>query len=175
MLSMKPRSAFARLQRVYHPIQVILHWAVVALIVGQYATSGSIRRTHEAAAMGLEPTGSDLLLHTVHNRVGMLVTGLMILRLALRWWFGRKQGSPDLGLRTPKIAHAAHFAFYALIIAQGLTGFIATYFWWPISAIHVVLFKAILVLIAAHSFMAVWHHFVRRDDVLARMVPSLKR
>jgi cytochrome b561 len=73
----------------YHPVQVLLHWLVVALILEQYVTSGAIRRTHDALMMGQQPTSSDLLLHMIHNRGGILITGLVALRLALscpnRW------------------------------------------------------------------------------------------
>ena len=166
-------NSLAAVRGAYHPLQVLLHWLVVALIVEQYVTSGAIRRTHEALMMGQQPTNSDLLLHTIHNRGGILITGLMVLRFALRWWFGRGLHLPT---KSPaaRTAHAAHTALYLLIIAQGLTGFVASYLWWPISSVHVILFKAILILVGVHAFMAFWHHFVSRDDTLVRMVPGFK-
>jgi cytochrome b561 len=156
--------------RRYRRVQVALHWLVVALITEQYATSGAIKRTHAAVMAGQLPDPTDLVLHTIHNRIGLAITGLMALRLFLRWRLG-----PAWTARTPtaRVAAFAHAAFYGLIVAQGTTGFIAAYFWWPLSAAHAILFKAILALAAAHVLAALWHHFVWRDDTLAQMVPGL--
>lgn len=156
--------------RRYRPIQVALHWLVAVLVIEQYATSGAIKRTHAAMIAGQPPDPTDLLLHTIHNRAGMAITGLMALRLLLRWRTGPTWRAQTFAARA---AASAHAAFYGLIVAQGATGFIAAYFWWPISAAHVILFKALLALIAVHILAALWHHFARRDDTLTQMVPGL--
>ena len=54
------------------------------------------------------------------------------------------------------LARTAHWGFYVVLISQGITGAIATYFWWPISAVRVFLFKILLGLLG-------------RDDTLMRM------
>jgi cytochrome b561 len=46
---------------------------------------------------------------------------------------------------------------------------VATYFWWPISAVHVILFKVLLALVTIHVAAALWHAFVRKDAVTSRM------
>jgi hypothetical protein len=56
----------------YHWCQVALHWLVAALVATQYATGGSIGRTHSAVAHGGKAEPLDLLLHAIHNRVGLL-------------------------------------------------------------------------------------------------------
>lgn len=154
----------------YHPIQVALHWLVVAFVVVQYATSGAIVRTHEAAAAGGKPTSDDLFLHLVHNRTGLIIVALMVARLVARVWIGRRIDADDMPA-TSRAAAVGHAALYILLIAQGLTGAIASYLWWPISVVHVVLFKIILVVVAGHIAMSLWHQFVRRDGTLRRMVP----
>ena len=58
----------------------------------QYATSGSIARTHEVSIKGLAVDPVDHLLHTVHNRVGMMILVLMLSRLVLRF----RNGVPPL-------------------------------------------------------------------------------
>jgi cytochrome b561 len=154
----------------YHPIQVALHWLIVALVIVQYGTSGAIVRTHEAVAAGDKPTPADLLMHVVHNRSGLLILMLMSARLVVWAWIRYRFGANE----RPAVSRAAtlgHAALYALIIAQGLTGAIATYFWWPISAVHVVLFKLIVVAVAGHIAMAFWHEFIRKDGTLRRMLP----
>jgi cytochrome b561 len=154
----------------YHPIQVALHWLIVALVIAQYATSGAIVRTHEAVAAGGKPTSDDLLLHVVHNRTGLLIVALMVARLVARVWIGRRRRADDMPA-TSRAAAIGHAALYVLLIAQGLTGAIASYLWWPISIVHVVLFKVILVAVAGHIVMALWHQFVWKDGTLRRMLP----
>jgi cytochrome b561 len=152
-----------------YPIQIVLHWFVVALVVVQYGTSGAIVRTHEAVAAGGKPASADLLLHVVHNRSGLLILALLFARLAMWVWMRRRR--PDERPATSPAAQAGHAALYALLIAQGFTGAIATYLWWPISIVHVILFKIILVAVAGHIAMALWHTFVWKDGAMRRMVP----
>lgn len=155
----------------YNPIQILLHWLVVALIVMQYVTSGPIQRTHEAVMDGLTPDRSDVLLHTVHNYVGMSVILIMVIRLGLRWWFGTGRDLPAGRVAWRyRAASVVHLAFYAAVIAQGLTGLVASYLWWPASDVHEVLFNVILGLITLHLVMALWHQLVLRDGALARML-----
>lgn len=155
----------------YNRAQIGLHWLVAALVLEQYATSGAITRTHQMRVIGQPISASDLTLHMLHNRFGLLIVLLMGLRILVRWWRGAPAPLPDQGALAAKLASAAHSAFYALLIAQGLTGAIAAYFWWPISAVHVLLFKLFLALLVMHVAAALWRTFVKRDGTMARMVP----
>jgi cytochrome b561 len=154
----------------YHWSQVTLHWLVALLVAAQYATGGSIERTHHAAAHGHEVNSLDLILHKVHNRTGLIILGLMLVRLAMRLAIG----VPDqLGAKSDwrvRLARVAHLSFYAILIAQASTGAIASYFFWPVAAVHVVLSKVLLALIALHACAAFWHVFVVRDGAMGRIL-----
>jgi hypothetical protein len=63
-----------------------LFWLVASLVLAQYATSGAIVRTFSNRLVGQRPSSTDLVLHTLHNRVG--IGALMPGRLALRLWAG---------------------------------------------------------------------------------------
>jgi cytochrome b561 len=153
----------------YTRSQIALHWLVAALVLLQYATSGAIVRTHSIHLIGQRPSPTDLVLHTLHNRVGLSIVALMLGRLVLRLWFGAP--SPEGARRSiaARIVQGVHFAFYAVLVAEGVTGAVASYFWWPISAAHVVLFKVLLALVAIHVAAALWHEFVRKDAVMRRV------
>ena len=153
----------------YSGLQIALHWLVAALILGQYATSGAILRTHSLHALGWRPSASDLVLHTLHNRVGLSIIVLMLGRLALRLWIGAPAPMVAAGSFAARLALGVHFAFYAVLITEGLTGAIATYFWWPMKSAHVILFYSVLVLVTIHVAAALWHQFVRKDAVLRRI------
>lgn len=68
----------------YHWYQVGLHWLVAFLFAVQYTTGSSIDRAHNATARGLNPESFDLTLHAIHNRTGLAIFGLMLIRLAMR-------------------------------------------------------------------------------------------
>lgn len=153
----------------YSRLQIALHWLVAALIVGQYATSGAILRTHSMHALGWRPSASDLVLHTLHNRVGLAIIVLMIGRLALRLWFGVPAPLGARGSLSARLAQGVHFAFYAVLITEGMTGAIATYFWWPISAAHTALFWTLLALFVVHLGGALLSFAVRPRETLYRI------
>jgi cytochrome b561 len=160
----------------YSWAQIILHWLAVVLVVLQYATSGAILRTHSVSISGLAPSRSDLFWHMVHNRVGLLIFLVLCIRIALRFW----QGTPSPLVNTPpmqqKIAQFVHASLYLVLGLQAFTGAVATYFWWPISIAHVILFKIFLGLVTLHIAAAIWHQFKLKDGILWRItgLKSLK-
>ena len=156
----------------YARSQIVLHWLVVGLLVAQFATSGAIVRTHTIHMLGQRQDPTDLVLHNVHNKAGLAIVLLMVIRLMARVWFGAPSPVPGIrGLGTG-LARLVHGAFYAVLIAEGTTGAIASYLWWPISAVHVILFKVLLGLLAIHLGAALWHAIVLRDGTLRRVSPA---
>jgi cytochrome b561 len=155
----------------YSLTQIVLHWTVALLVLVQYATSGSISRTHEVSLKGLKVDPLDHLLHSVHNRTGMLILVLMVLRLGFRYWKGVPPPPPDQPPMLGRLANIVHLALYTCLIMQAVTGIIASYIWWPASAVHRPLFYIFATLAALHVFAAFWHQWVRRDGLLRRMMP----
>lgn len=144
----------------YHWLLILLHWVTVLLVLEQYLTSFAIVRTHKPHLIGQHPSGFDLLQHTIHNRVGLLIAGLMILRFGLRWRLGVPPPIVSEGAGRAFAARTVHYAFYVVLVLQGVTGAIAAYFWWPMSALHQLLFDVLLALIAVHFLAAAYHYFM---------------
>lgn len=99
----------------------------------------------------------------------MAIIPLMLARLALRLRIGAPTPTVAAGSLAARLALCVHFAFYAVLIAEGMTGAIATYLWWPMSAAHVILFDVLLALVSMHVVAALWHQFVRKDAMLRRI------
>jgi len=154
----------------YHWCQVALHWLVAVLVAAQYATGGSIGRTHDAVAHGLKAEPSDLILHAIHNRVGMVIFGLVLIRLVLRLLIGVPNPPGNAADWRSRCARAVHWGFYVILIAQASTGAIASYLFWPVGRVHVAFSNILLALIALHASAALWHVFVLRDGILNRML-----
>jgi cytochrome b561 len=125
----------------------------------------------------------------------MLVLLLVIVRLAWR----ALNVTPSLPADTPPreriAARLGHGLLYALLLLMPLTGWIINsaanvpfrIFWQvPLPAIvspdkaladavarvHLVLFVLLALLLALHVGAALRHHFIKRNDVLTRMLPG---
>lgn len=170
--SRRPVSAQPAARGRYHWSLIIIHWVIVLLVLEQYLTSFAIVRTHQPHLIGQHPSGFDLLQHTIHNRVGLLIVGLMILRFGLRWRLGVPPPIVSEGAGRASAARIVHHAFYAILVLQGVTGAIATYFWWPMSAAHQLLFKVTLALATIHVLAVAYHH-LKGHRVLKRILPFI--
>ncbi len=174
----------------YTSTAVTLHWLVALLILGG-ATAGLI-----ISGMPLSPLKVRWL--SYHKWTGVTVFVLVALRLA--WRAGHP--APPLPATMPEwqrlAAHASHFALYALMIAIPLVGWLQSsaagvpVVWFSVIPLPAPLDKdkplaevllsahrylnfGLLALIAVHAAAAIKHHLVERDDVLARMLPLLRR
>jgi cytochrome b561 len=158
----------------YSRLQMGLHWLVVVLVIIQYATSGSIARTHAVSMSGLAPNSSDLFWHVVHNRNGLFIFAIMALRLVVRYWQGVPTPVENTPLRQAKAANVVHLLIYATLMMQAFTGAVASYVWWPMSVVHQYLFYIFASLVALHISAAFWHHFILKDETLRRIVRITK-
>ncbi|WP_064710694.1 cytochrome b [Rhizobium bangladeshense] len=158
----------------YSLAQIGLHWLVALLVPVQYLTGGSIERTHHAVHMGMTPSYWDVVQHHLHNYAGIAIGLLMGLRLVLRVVQPPQTNQPSTW--AGRAATMLHYAFYAAIIGQACTGFLASYFWFRIAPYHVVGSKIILAMVALHFAAAAWHTLVARDETVDRIVfPRRKR
>ncbi len=162
-----------------------LHWLVAGLILIMIPIGIAMTNADFGAAQST--------LYHLHRSIGAILLPLMLVRLVYRL----RHPAPPLPADIPPIqqlaAHLTHWALYGLIIAQALVGWIATsayraqilVFWtfelppiWPVDqpfsetmfAVHRFMGIAIVLLLCAHIGAALFHHFVRRDNVLTRMV-----
>jgi len=169
----------------YGPVAQALHWAVVLLLVGQVAV-GKI--AHEM------PDGFDkLVLLARHKSVGITILALAAIRLAWRL-FDRPPPPPPMPRWQLLASRATHWAFYALLFALPLTGWLMSsasnypVSWFGLAQlpdfvapdeglehlmeeVHETLVNALIVLALLHVAAALKHQFVDRDGLLQRMLP----
>lgn len=172
----------------YSRVAIALHWTIAVLILGN-AIGGLL---HEAFGPAAEAS-----IMAVHKSIGLTVLVLSLVRLAWRMAHGFPR-FPDSTSRWDAIAaRATHVAFYVLIIAVPLAGWMMVsagprplewfgLFPWPKLPVseatagtahdaHVLLAFTTIGLVLLHVAGALKHHFVDRDDVLARMLPLVRR
>lgn len=163
------------------------HWLIAALIVTQFALGWL------AAGWRLSPTKIDLFVW--HKSTGMLILALVVLRLLNRL----TKPAPVLPEGMPAwertAAHASHVLLYIVMFAMPLTGWVINsaagvpfrIFWQvPLPSLigpdkqtadlaalaHLGLGFVFVTLLIVHIGAALRHHFVKRDDVLTRMLRS---
>lgn len=173
----------------YRPVTIALHWLMLVLIVAAYALI--LSRTEFER-------GSDArnLVKMLHFSVGVTIFALVWLRLIARL------GSAPAPAVTPapprwqqRAGRAAHVALYGLMIGLPIGGMLTLSFeghaipyfglfeFGPFVAeneelaetfeeLHELGGKVGYFLIGLHAAAALYHHYVRRDDTLKRMLPG---
>ena len=166
-----------------------LHWLIALMVftllgVGLYMTD-----------MRISP--QKLQLYMTHKSVGLTVLMLMLLRLAYRL----RNPPPALPQGIPRwqktASHISHALLYLLLFAMpisgwlmnGASGFPMKYFGLVrvpdllarnqeslalFKAAHGYIAWTLMALIAVHVLAALKHHFIDRDTVLRRMLPSFR-
>ena len=166
----------------------LLHWLVVALLLAQFAFA------YMMPHIGRD-TKPNMVIN-LHFAFGVIILAAVVVRLA--WRFTHVEPTP-LDRIPPWLvwsARAVHFALYLLLIAIPILGWMnaswrgfdvsvfglfslprlmatrAAGFAWT-GDVHVALsWYVLLGFIAVHVAAALYHGLIRRDGVLARMLPS---
>jgi len=171
--------------RRYTPVAVSLHWIMAALILF-------------AGIFGLLlddwPRATRMFWINIHVQVGLLILVLLIARIWWRRTHTPPQLPPEVGEISRRVSNPAHLLIYALMLLTPLVGIVALV--WHARAfdfglfsidfgvkanrpvyeraedIHLWLTYGLFGLVAVHSVAALWHHFVSRNTVLLRMLPT---
>ncbi len=180
MMTFRPRTAS------YDGLTKTLHWLAALLLLAMLAGGLSMLGQDRAARAG------NL---SAHSGVGLVLITLTLVRFAWR------KVRPPLALprgvpaARARLAGFVHRAFYIAILFQGAVGI-----WMAASlplavrpfdgfdlgllaptdlaradalrGLHQAGAWFILALVVLHFSGAIWHHFIRRDDVLVRMLPG---
>ena len=166
-----------------------MHWATALLVTVSF-TIAWIRKDIEDLAF-------RAFWLDVHRTVGFVILALTLVRLALRVRWGPLSLRAELPPTIWLASRATHFLIYTSLIAMPLLGWAQSsararhfnLFGVPIPALvghdrdkaevwgwwHEQVGWALLGLILLHALAALYHHYVRRDDVLRAMLPHRKR
>ncbi len=177
-------------QTVYSPFARFMHWTVAVFVVCM-APVGFIMA--ERASRNVFD-GLTNNLYSAHKLAGFIVLWLVVARLAYRLVKGAPPDEPSLEPWQKAISHLTHWALYALLLLVPLTGWLGVslfpaldifgLFSLPgiaspnseraaqVLGLHGLLVRALLALSLLHLGAALFHHFVRKDGVLRRMLPG---
>lgn len=172
-------------------ITIALHWAIAALILGLMLIGFVMRR------MEIDPV-LQFSLYQWHKSFGFTALGLAILRTG--WWLVERspQSLASLSAVEHDAARFTHLMLIALSLLVPLAGWavasastldipsfyfnlvvipdlplpkseVSEAFW---AFAHAMLAYVLLAIVAIHTAAALYHHIVRRDAVLRRMLRS---
>ena len=174
----------------YGAVAQLLHWTIAALVLVQFALGVSAQDL---------PVGMErLIVLSRHKALGMTVFVLVLLRLAWRVFSPAPPPPADLNSLPRRLAQGTHGLLYALLLVMPLMGWVSssasnlTVTWFGLfefpdlvdadsglaelaTEIHAKLAWLLSATVIVHVSAALWHHGVRRDDVLWRMLPLLAR
>lgn len=166
-----------------------VHWLTLLLIAATYVMGQVLED------MPLSPL--KLQLYSWHKWIGMLVLALVLPRLMLRMIDGLEQAR-GLTLWEMRLSTAVHGLLYLLMVIAPFFGWLQSsamgfqVVWFGVlplpdlvhkdkalgellGQMHALSVNMLLVLVAVHALGAIFHHVVRRDVVLSRMAPWVKR
>lgn len=167
----------------------VLHWLVALLIIGLFALGQYM------SDLSMSPR--KLQLYSWHKWFGVTVFLLVLIRLSWRL----THQPPPLPAQMPKwqrtASHIGHAALYVLMLAIPLSGWLMSSakgyqtVWFGVlplpdllgkdkqlgdmlAELHGALNGLMMLIVVIHALAALKHHFIDRDDVLKRMLPSRK-
>ena len=163
----------------YHPVHVVLHWLIAAFVVF-FLLIGSF-------VMSPMQNSEELGLLRMHSSFGPILGLLIVIRLATRF-FLKRPASADAGHPVLNFASkAVHFLLYvgvftmlftgaSLSRAYGLMNILSgngsmpeDLFVYPQRFLHGNIAYIMLALVALHFGAAMYHQFIRKDNLLSRM------
>lgn len=173
----------------YGSLTIGIHWLMLLLFIAVYGTI----ELRELFEKGSDPREA---LKTWHFMLGMLVFVLVWPRIAARLSGPTPAIRPEPPVWQQLSAKLLHLALYALMIAMPISGWLllsasgkpVPFFGLELPALigpdkdlakqikelHELFGTAGYYLIGLHVAAAMYHHYIKRDDTLTRMLPERK-
>lgn len=180
--------------QVYSPTARRLHWWTVVFLLVQIPLGFAM------AYRGNDLNIWDNLTNTLfssHKLIGLLFLLLIVTRLAYRLTHGAPADEPTLNAFEKFASHATHWTLYALLLLVAIGGVVGVSYYdardvFGIFSIPAITPKdtdfaakvftwhkygaiAIILLAGLHIAAALMHYLVKKDGVLARMLPAAGR
>lgn len=163
----------------------VLHWITAVLVLVMIPVGIIIANEWGGPAQDT--------LYSLHKSVGALLIPLIIVRILYRLTHPPAPLPEDIPAIQRFAAEATHWALYGLVLVQPIVGYIMTSAYpapvpffglfnlpaiWPedralserLSIVHLYIGLSIAGIAAMHIGAALFHHFVRKDRVLMRMI-----
>lgn len=172
----------------YDGVAIFLHWGIALLILSNIAIAWSLGGFDHDSPIQLK-------LLTIHKSIGTTILVLAAFRLTWRLIHKAPPLPASVPLWQRRIAEISHWALYLVLFVMPLSGLVdAAAFGQPVHyfflfalptviahneplghaafAVHKITALLLYLLLFTHAGAALHHHFLRKDDVLRRMLPG---
>ena len=176
---------------IYSPTARFFHWLVVLLIAVQIPVG--IYMVYRGKDLNIWDSVTNQL-YSGHKLAGVIILGLVALRLLYRLFAGAPAPEPTLDPWQRTISELNHWALYLLLLVVPILGYVGVSMFPALSIFGAFNLPAITApdkemskvvfqwhmygamalggLIALHVAAALYHYVFRRDNVLGRMWPG---
>jgi len=159
----------------YSPLWVTLHWVIALLIFATFYLGLSTQDIPLTEKVGILRW---------HMPLGITVLLLMLVRLFVRWRTPHPEAATAGNAVLDKIGVWTHYLLYIFAILIPLTGIMlsVTFSLAPVvfggqgslprdlsPMLHGLIYPILALLILLHILAALYHQFIRKDNLLARM------
>lgn len=174
----------------YTRTAILLHWLVAFGLTGTFVLGFYME--------GLPFSPDKLKLYSWHKWAGVTLLVLVLARLAWRVTHRPPELPLTMGPSARLAAHVGHAVLYFLMFAIPVSGWLMSsakgvpVVWFGIVPLpdlvskdkelgdllqnaHVIFNYTLLVAVAGHVAAALQHHFIKKDQILARMLPFMGR
>jgi cytochrome b561 len=172
----------------YPATSKLLHWLVAGCVLLTAPVAIAMTRIDKG------PTQDAL--YNFHKSLGVLILVLMVLRVINRFAVGALAAEAEIEPWQKAVSAIVHTSLYVLLLAMPIVGYVANsaygastpffgLFELPVIAgkneelattlftLHRWVGWLVIVLALTHISAALYHHFIRRDAVLKRMLPRI--
>lgn len=162
------------------------HWLLALLIIGMLALG---------LVMDDFKGDTRFALYGIHKAIGAIILALVVVRLLWRWSNINPALPEDTTPLTRLAARGGHFLLYVAMLVMPLSGWtlsnaagypVSVFGWFALPAIaaknhdlhelaeevHEWAAYGLIALIMVHIAAALYHHIIRKDAVLTRMLPG---
>ena len=183
-----------RSSEIYSPFARLMHWLTLAFVAVLVPVGMAMTYRGKDLNIWDELTNT---LYSGHKLAGFVLLWLIVIRLGYRLMKGAPADEPTLTPFQAFASHAVHWAMYALLIAIPVLGWIGVSAFPALQvfagaslpaivgpdralaeqvlAVHGILARVLMLLVAVHIAAALYHHFVCKDGVLRRMLGARDR
>ena len=174
----------------YNRTAIFLHWLVGLGILGTLGLG--------LYMVDLPFSPAKLQIYSWHKWSGMTLLFLAVVRLAWRLSHPAPALPDTMGPLSRLAAHAGHWVLYILMLAIPLSGWLMSsaqgfsVVWFGVlplpdlvaknlelgewlNSIHLILNYTLIATLIGHIGAALHHHFIKKDTVMSRMLPLIKR
>lgn len=170
------------------------HWIVVGLIAMQVPVG--VYMVYRGATLNIWD-GLTNGLYSMHKLIGMVLLLVVVMRLGYRVVHGAPADEPTIETWHKVASALNHWGIYVMLLVVPALGWLGVSYYPALDIFGIIklpglvaanqktaelVFQyhgyaafALIALVAIHVAAALYHHFIRGDNVLARMIPGLLR